>query len=299
MSSIFQLLFRPLRFSGEDDTVCIEDFVDILRFSFMGLELAMKERAKVSTLQSYLDGKAKQYWITLKADKKATFDISASILIQRFTRPVDDLDEWAEKSHAIWDLNNLSQATKFVDGLADDSTKLIIDFQLEAAYTFLEVVKVYTKSTRFLRRKEKAAQQLEKIFIPTSTQVFDSGVDQGPRIQTAALNEEEQHYLVAPRYEVPSNEVTATEKQEILVTRRYEAPINTNDVIRTITDKTHPIHSCTKVDLNITRVIAGIKLLHTDFTDTEKEELGLRQGKIDAIVNWFISKAKMQSQTRK
>ncbi|KAF8415590.1 hypothetical protein EV426DRAFT_701275 [Tirmania nivea] len=185
MSSIFQLLFRPQRFSGEGDTVCVEDFVDILRFSFMGLDPAMEERAKVLTLQSYLDRKAKQYWMTLKA----TFEIAAGVLTQRFTRPVDDLDEWGEKSQAIRDLNNLSQgaltcekyieranrisatlgteyssvlATKFVDGLVDDFVKLLINSQFEADYTFPEVIRVYAKATRFNRRKEEVAQQREK-----------------------------------------------------------------------------------------------------------------------------------------
>ncbi|RPB27771.1 hypothetical protein L211DRAFT_845790 [Terfezia boudieri ATCC MYA-4762] len=109
----FFLLFRPKRFSGEGNTVCIEDFLDILRFCFMdwdtqNLEPAMKERAKVLTLQSYLDGKAKQYWMTMTADKKTTFEIAAGVLTQRFTRLVDDFDELAEKLQPILDLNNLS-----------------------------------------------------------------------------------------------------------------------------------------------------------------------------------------------
>lgn len=46
-------------------------------------------------------------------------------------------------------------------------------------------------------------------------------------------------------------------------------------------------------------MIAGIELLYTDLMDTDKEELELGQGKMDTIVNWIISKAEMQSQTRK
>lgn len=50
-------------------------------------------------------------------------------------------------------------ATKFVDGLADDSTKLLIDSQFDKAYHFPEVIKAYAKCTRSLRRKEMAFQR--------------------------------------------------------------------------------------------------------------------------------------------
>ncbi|KAF8437380.1 hypothetical protein BGX38DRAFT_1283431, partial [Terfezia claveryi] len=104
---------KPECFSGEGDSASIEDFLDSLKLSFIGLEsqnmeLNLKEKAKILTLQKYLDGEVKQFWGTLKADKKATFEIAANVLEQRFNHPVDDFDEWAQRSQAIGDLNNLS-----------------------------------------------------------------------------------------------------------------------------------------------------------------------------------------------
>ncbi|KAF8426526.1 hypothetical protein BGX38DRAFT_1235851 [Terfezia claveryi] len=130
-------------------------------------------------------------------------------------------------------------------------------------------------------------------------------------IEDESLKEEEKLYLVAmvDKRGQESNdgkENALNENPDVayglleLVALKHEAPSNANDVvIRTTTDETCPIHFYTKVDLNITGVIAGIKLLHTDLMDTEKEELELGRGNMDTIVNQIISKAEMQSQTRK
>lgn len=155
-------LFKPENFSGEKNTIQVEDFLDTLELSFPCLDsitdAAKKERAKVLALQSHLEGEAKQFWVTLKADKKASFEAASNALKQRFQVQNTGLEEWAEKAQAISNLNNLSQgglsgekyverasrifavlgeeyssviATKFVDGLLDDTTRIMIDAQVE------------------------------------------------------------------------------------------------------------------------------------------------------------------------
>ena len=51
----------------------MEDFLDTLELFFrldVIVHEAKRKRAKVLALQSHLDGKVKQFWLTLKADKK-------------------------------------------------------------------------------------------------------------------------------------------------------------------------------------------------------------------------------------
>jgi len=60
--SLLQLI-KPERFSGDHNTVNVEDFLDTLELSFSCpdgiVNEAKKERAKVLALQNHLDGKAK------------------------------------------------------------------------------------------------------------------------------------------------------------------------------------------------------------------------------------------------
>jgi len=151
-------LLKPERFSGEKNTIGVTDFLNSLEVAFTCLEpmqdAGQKEKAKVVVLQGRLDGKAKQFWLSLRAEKKATFNTASEALKSKFPDRVDDHQEWVIKSKAISDLNNLAQgsmtgdkyaekakeifnilgdeysrvlATKFMDGLADDAIQVIID----------------------------------------------------------------------------------------------------------------------------------------------------------------------------
>lgn len=186
-------LFKPERFSGEKNSIGIEDFLDTLEMSLSCLDAvvdeAKRERAKVLALQSHLDGKAKSYWLTLRAEKKATFALAAAALKLRFPARNDEMGGWAEKARSISEMNTMTQgaltseqyvekasdlfailgkeysiilATKFVDGIVDDTTKIMIDAQFDEAYSFPAVIKAYEKCTKSLRRKEVAARRPEE-----------------------------------------------------------------------------------------------------------------------------------------
>lgn len=58
--------FKPPRFSGEEGTLNIEDFLNALELLFPSIDRqfpneAQNQRARGLTLQSYLDGPARQY----------------------------------------------------------------------------------------------------------------------------------------------------------------------------------------------------------------------------------------------
>ena len=52
-------------------------------------------------------------------------------------------------------------ATKFVDGAADNTLKIMIDTQFDGAYRFPNVIKAYEKCTKSLRRQEMSRQRPE------------------------------------------------------------------------------------------------------------------------------------------
>jgi len=139
----------------------------------------------VLILQGYLEGKALQFWLTLAAEKKATFELAAEALKQRFPSCNDTLRVWTAKAKAISEMNTLTQgnltseqyverandlfailgnvyssvlSTKFVDGIVDRSTKISIDAQFDEAYRFPEVIQIYQKCTKSLRRTETVVQ---------------------------------------------------------------------------------------------------------------------------------------------
>ena len=187
-------LLKPERFSGEKNTIGVTDFLNSLEVAFTCLEsmqdTTQKEQAKVVILQGHLDGKAKQFWLSLRSDKKATFELASQALKRRFPTYEDSLGDWEEKVKAVSEMNMLMQgsltsaqyvekandlfnvlgeeyslvlATKFVDGIIDDNTKLTVDAQLDEAYNFPDVIKAYEKCTKFLRRREMMKQRPEPI----------------------------------------------------------------------------------------------------------------------------------------
>jgi len=148
------------RFKGDKDTVTMEQFLDGFELIFPCFEqiadVAKRERAKVLAVQSNLDGKAKQFLLTLNADKKTTYVLASNALKTRFPTRNNDLVEWAAKARAVTEMNGLVQGTmtsdqyvekandlfntlgdeyslmlasKFVDGITDDMTRIMTDAQ--------------------------------------------------------------------------------------------------------------------------------------------------------------------------
>lgn len=60
-------------------------------------------------LQSHLEGKAKQFWLTSKADKKATYGLALNALKLRFPTRNGGLREWAAKARAVAEINELTK----------------------------------------------------------------------------------------------------------------------------------------------------------------------------------------------
>ena len=101
-----------------------EDFLELLEIFLEELDtqisdVARRERIKVLALLTHLEGKARQFWITLKADKKTTYNAAARALKQRFRTQFDE-DYWfpevikaEEKSRAPVLQNQLPAQNKF------------------------------------------------------------------------------------------------------------------------------------------------------------------------------------------
>ncbi|RPB26537.1 hypothetical protein L211DRAFT_847168 [Terfezia boudieri ATCC MYA-4762] len=171
-------LFKPEQFSGEKNTIGVEDFLDSLDLSFSCLDAiadeTKREKAKLLTLQGHLE-----------ADKKVNFALAANTLRQCFPTRNDAMGAWSAKARVVVEMNVLTQgtltseqyiekasdlfamlgneysvmlATKFVDGIGDMSTKVTIDAQFEEAYQFPEMLRIYEKCTKSLRRTETASQ---------------------------------------------------------------------------------------------------------------------------------------------
>ena len=107
-------LIAPIRFDG-GETTDDDDFLDTLEeLSFPLLDQqvaeAKRERAKVLALQSLLDGKACEFWSTLRRDRNTTFGRAAMTLRQRFpARSDDDAGQWAVRLQAVADMGELRQ----------------------------------------------------------------------------------------------------------------------------------------------------------------------------------------------
>jgi len=187
-------IIKPECFSGEQDSVAVTDFLDTLELIFTCLDSihdpVKRERVNVLALQVHLDGKAKQSWLFLQSDKKATFELASQALKWKFLMHENNLGDWKEKVKAVSEMNILIQgslisaqyvrkandlfnilgeeyslvlATKFVDGIIDDNTKLMVDAQLDGAYNFPDVIKAYEKCTKFFHCREMTRQRPEPI----------------------------------------------------------------------------------------------------------------------------------------
>ena len=62
---------------------------------------------RVLALQNLLDGKAQQYWRSLRADRKATYVLVSAALRQK--SPVDNTNEWTTRVWAVAEMEKLVQ----------------------------------------------------------------------------------------------------------------------------------------------------------------------------------------------
>ena len=184
----FQVV-RPVRFSGEVNTVGVVDFLDVLETLFPYIErqyeAARWGRMKALTIQGYLEGPALQFWLSLPAATKATYDAAAGALRQRFSDELDDDEEFSNEEQAVIDMNNLTQgamgskeyadkaknlytvlgndysrvlANKFVDGIKEPTMRALVDAQIDGRGLFPEVLKAFRRCTKSIRRSEAMNQ---------------------------------------------------------------------------------------------------------------------------------------------
>ena len=146
------------------------------------LDPGRRETAKVLALQSHLEGKAKAFLIALRPTSKTTYALAAAALCQRFlVRPEARGDEWASKAQAVAEMHSLEQgalsseeyidksndlfavlgeeysmvlATKFMDGIRDPMTRVMVDSQVDKPYALPAVLRVFSKSTKSICRQE-------------------------------------------------------------------------------------------------------------------------------------------------
>jgi len=106
-------IIKPERFSVEGDSVAVADFLDTLELTFTYLESIQdpvkRERAKVLALKGHLKGKARQFWLCLRSDKKATFKLASQVLKRKFLTYEDRLGDWEKKAKAVSEMNTLMQ----------------------------------------------------------------------------------------------------------------------------------------------------------------------------------------------
>lgn len=184
----FQVV-KPVRFSGEVNTVGVVDFLDALETLFPYIEreyeAARWERMKALTIQGYLEGPALQFWLSLAATTKATYEAAAGALRQRFSDELDDDEEFSNEEQAVIDMNNLTKgamgskeyadkakdlyavvgndysrvlANKFIDGIKEPTMRALVDAQINGRGLFPEVLKAFRCCTKSIRRSEAMSQ---------------------------------------------------------------------------------------------------------------------------------------------
>ena len=76
-NQMMQQWIKQENFTGEKGTIGVDDFLDTMEITLMGIERHIpegrREQAKVLSLQSHLEGKAKTFWMSLRAESKATY----------------------------------------------------------------------------------------------------------------------------------------------------------------------------------------------------------------------------------
>ena len=66
-------------------------------------------------------------------------------------------DEYIDKSNDLFAIlgeeYSMVLATKFMDGIRDPTTRVIVDSQVDEPYTLLAVLRAFLKSTKSIRRQ--------------------------------------------------------------------------------------------------------------------------------------------------
>ena len=213
--------FKPPRFSGEANTLNVEDFLGAIELSFPSLDRQfadgpLRERARGLTLQSYLDGPARQYWFSLKADVRASYTETAAALRLRFPDE-NEADGESARDQAIADLTNLEQgvltskeyadkagqlftllggdysrilASKFVGGIQDLNLRVLVDSQFEGVYLFPDALKAFRRCTRIMRQRETQKKEVKENTTETMIPVYQVA----ELIKTLNLAPQPSHY---------------------------------------------------------------------------------------------------------
>ena len=195
--------FKPPCFSGEANTINVEDFLGALELSFPSLDRQfadglLRERARGLTLQSNLDGPARQYWFSLKADVRASYTETAAALRLRFPDE-NEADGESARDQAIADLTNLEQgaltskeyadkagqlftllggdysrilASKFVGGIQDLNLRVLVDSQFEGVYLFPDALKAFRRCMRIMRQRETQKKEVKENIAETMIPVY-------------------------------------------------------------------------------------------------------------------------------
>lgn len=186
--SYYHSVHQPTNFGGERGEN-VEKFLVALKLSFLGLSTQIpnvieREQIKLDILESYLVGRAYDYWVSLNPTHKATFDLASTALKRKFPRPNYEVTRWNVRIKAQAEMNSLTQgdmtteeyvekanelydtlgeeyalalSTKFVDGINDRAVQVHVDTQTRGNYTsFLNVIQAYTIATTSIRRQEMA-----------------------------------------------------------------------------------------------------------------------------------------------
>ena len=195
--------FQPPRLSGEEGTLTLGDFISALELSFPALDRQFpnpqqNQRAKGLTLQSYLDGPARQFWFSLRANVRASYTDTIAALKLQFPDEAEE-DVESAKDQAILEMTNLNQgsmsimeyerkanqlyarlgedysrilATKFVRGIREAGLKTLVDSQFpERRYTFAEALTAFRRCTRIDRQGEVLKLKSEARENPPDTMI--------------------------------------------------------------------------------------------------------------------------------
>ena len=165
----------------------VERFLITLKLSFLSLHTQIPnpeewEHIKPDILESYLRGRAYEYWMAMNPTNKTTFDLATAALKRRFPRlnydaarwnmkikaqaEMDGLhqgnmtsDEYIEKANELYDTLGeeyaLTLSTRFVDGIDNRAVQVHVDTQTGGNYTsFPAVIRAYIIATTTIHRQE-------------------------------------------------------------------------------------------------------------------------------------------------
>ena len=75
-------------------------------------------------------------------------------------------DEYIDKSNDLFSIlgeeYSMVLATKFMDGIRDPTTRVMVDSQVDEPYALPAVLRAFSKSTKSIRRQEMMSQKVDE-----------------------------------------------------------------------------------------------------------------------------------------